>query len=301
MASIFNTLRRTLSPDVQADRIVPPSGFTAQLTLFASGAMAVLAVFALALSLASGRLADRWGSELARSATVRIMAPADQMQRQTETALRVLQNTRGVASARALSAEDQSALLTPWFGGGLDLSALPVPQLIEIEETSEGMDVEGLRLRLSAEAPGAVLDDHARWRAPLSNAAGRLRLLGWLALGLIAVTTAAMITLAAKAALAANAQVISVLRLVGATDDYIADAFVRRFTLRAIIGASFGAIFAMLAVMLLPSAGDASGLLTGLGFQGWHWILPAVVPPLAGIVAFIATRTSAVRTLEGLR
>jgi cell division transport system permease protein len=92
-----------------------------------------------------------------------------------------------------------------------------------------------------------------------------------------------------------------VLRLVGATDDYIADAFVRRFTLRAIIGASFGAIFAMLAVMLLPSAGDASGLLTGLGFQGWHWILPAVVPPLAGIVAFIATRTSAVRTLEGLR
>ena len=34
--------------DAQADRVVPPSGFTAQLTLFAAGAMAFLAVFALA-------------------------------------------------------------------------------------------------------------------------------------------------------------------------------------------------------------------------------------------------------------
>jgi cell division transport system permease protein len=52
---------------------------------------------------------------------------------------------------------------------------------------------------------------------------------------------AAMITLAANAALAANAQVIGVLRLVGARDTYIARAFVRRFTLRALTGAAAGA------------------------------------------------------------
>jgi cell division transport system permease protein len=39
-----------------------------------------------------------------------------------------------------------------------------------------------------------------------------------------------MITLAAKAALAANGQVIRVLRLIGARDITIATAFVRRFT-----------------------------------------------------------------------
>ena len=38
-----------------------------------------------------------------------------------------------------------------------------------------------------------------------------------------------MITLAARAALATNAEVIRVLRLVGAKDSYIARAFVRRF------------------------------------------------------------------------
>ena len=52
---------------------------------------------------------------------------------------------------------------------------------------------------------------------------------------------AAMITLAARAALAANAEVIRVLRLVGAKDSYIARAFVRRFTLRTLAGAAVGA------------------------------------------------------------
>ena len=91
------------------------------------------------------------------------------------------------------------------------------------------MTTEGLRLRLAAEAPGAVLDDHTRWRRPLVRAAERLRMLGWASILLIAATTAAMITLAANAALAANAQVIGVLRLVGARDAYIARAFERRF------------------------------------------------------------------------
>jgi hypothetical protein len=53
-------------------------------------------------------------------------------------------------------------------------------------------------------------------------------------LGLIAGAMAALITLAAQAALSANAPVIRVLRLVGARDAYIARAFVRRFTVRAL-------------------------------------------------------------------
>jgi cell division transport system permease protein len=73
------------------------------------------------------------------------------------------------------------------------------------------------------------------------EAAGRLRLLGWVSLGLIAGAMAALITLAAQAALSANAPVIRVLRLVGARDAYIARAFVRRFTIRALAGAAGGA------------------------------------------------------------
>jgi cell division transport system permease protein len=286
--------------DRQADRVVPPSGFTAQLTLFASATMAFLAVFALALSLASGRLAQMWGQELARTATIRVVAPVDQRAAHTDAALRILQTTRGVESARALTDAEQQELLAPWFGPELAIDALPVPRLIEIIEDDDGIDADGLRLRLAAEVPGAVLDNHSRWRAPLVKAASRLKLLGWISTLLIVATMGAMVTLAANAALSANAQVIAVLRLVGATDGYIAQAFIRRFTLRALTGAAAGMVVGMLAILLLPSTADAGGFLTGLGFQGWHWIWPLVIPPLGAAVAFAATRHAAQRTLREL-
>lgn len=287
-----------LSGDAQADRAVPPTGHTARLTVFTSAAMAFLAVFALALSLAAGRLAERWGEELARTSTVRISAPAGQVAAQTEAVLRVLRTTPGIAEARALTEDEQRALLSPWFGPDLPLDTLPVPQLVEIVEDGRGYDSDGLRLRLSAEAPGAVLDDHTRWREPLVRAADRLRLLGTVSILLIGAAMASMITLAANAALAANSQVINVLRLVGARDAYIARAFVRRFTLRALTGAAAGTVAGMAAVALLPRAAETGDFLTGLGFQGAHWLWPVLIPPLAALVALLATRLAAFRMLR---
>jgi cell division transport system permease protein len=298
--SIRTGIAHFIAGDPQAARVVPPTGFTVWLTLFSAAAMAFLAVFALALSLATGRLAERWGSELARSSTLRISAPAGQMAAQTEAALNLLKTTKGVARARALDADEQRALLEPWFGPDLAIDTLPIPQLIEIIEEGEGFDATGLRLRLAAEVPGAVLDDHTRWRRPLVRAAARLRLLGWLSLLLIGSAMAAMITLAAKAALAANSQVISVLRQVGARDSYIALAFVRRFTLRAFSGAVLGVALGCGAIAMLPAADPGGGFLTGLGFQGVHWLIPLIIPPLAAFAGFAATRTAARKTLKDM-
>ncbi|WP_049641135.1 cell division protein FtsX [Candidatus Rhodobacter oscarellae] len=289
-----------LRGDPEADRVVPPTGFTVRLTFFSSSAMAFLAVFALALSFATGRLADRWGSELARSSTIRISAPAGQVEQQVQATLRVLETTPGVSETRVLGEDEQRALLEPWFGPDLPLDSLPIPRMVEVIEAGDGYDSEGLRLRLRAEVPGAVLDDHTRWRRPLIRAADRLRLLGWVSIGLIGAAMAAMITLAAQSALSANAQVIRVLRLVGARDVYIARAFVRRFTLRAFLGALTGTILGVLAVVLLPSASAEGGFLTGLGFQGSHWLWPLAVPLLAAVVAFWATRLAAFHALREL-
>jgi cell division transport system permease protein len=296
--TLKDRLNALVAGDGRSDSVVPRTGFTAWLTVFTSAAMALLAVFALSLSFATGRLADRWESELAQSATIRISAPAGQVAAQTEAALRVLEQTPGVRTARALTAEEQAALLAPWFGADLQLSDLPVPQLIEVRETAEGFDPQGLRLRLSAEAPGAVLDDHTRWRRPLVAAAERLRTLGYVSIGLITAATAAMITLAAGASLSANAQVIGVLRLIGARDVFIARAFVRRFTLRALLGATIGTAFAMAAIAVLPAPAPEASFLTGLGFRGTEWLWPLLVPPLAALVAFVATRTAALRRLR---
>jgi len=301
MAGLAEMLRggaTFLTGKTKADRVVPPSGAAAWLTLLTAAAMAFLAVFALALSVATGRLADRWSEALANGATVRISAPADQMAAQTQLVLDILSVTPGVESARALAPAETKALLAPWFGPDLPVESLPIPQLIELRETPPGFDAEGLRLRLAAEVPGATLDDHQRWRRPLVAAADRLRMLGYLSLGLIAVAMAAMVTLAALAALSANGPVIRTLRLIGARDGYIARAFVRRFTLRALSGAVGGTALGMVAVALMPAAAEEGGFLTGLGFQGVEWLWPLAIPPLAAIVAFVATRAAALRSLR---
>jgi cell division transport system permease protein len=288
------------SPETRALEVVPPSGPTAWLTIFTAGAMTFLCVFALALSLASGRLADRWSEALAKTATIRLSAPIEQVQIQTDAILTTLSATPGIASYRLIDDAETKKLLEPWFGPGLPIEALPIPRLIEVVEADPPYDAEGLKQRLMAEAPGAILDDHTRWRRPLAEAASRIRLLGVLSIVLIGATMAAMITLAARAALATNAEVIRVLRLVGAKDSYIARAFVRRFTLRTFAGAAVGATAGLIGVAALPAADAAGGFLTGLGFTGLGWLWPFALPPLAAIVAFLATRRAAFQKLREL-
>ena len=276
----------------EADRVVPATGASALLTGISAALMAFLAVFALALSLSSGQLAQRWSDTLSQSATLRLSATPSEIGAQTVAVLEILRTTPGIAGTRVLELDEQRALLEPWFGPDLPLESLALPRLIEIIESPEGFDATGLRLRLASEAPGAVLDDHTRWRRPLVEAAGSLRALAWVSALLIGGLMAATITLAAGFSLAANAQVIRVLRLVGARDAFIVRAFVRRFTLRALGGAAIGTALGVAAFAVLPVAGE-SGFLTGLGFAGRGWLMPLAIPPLAALIAWVATRIAA--------
>ena len=300
MKAFWENFVGLLRGDASSDRVVPPSGFTFNLTAFSAGIMAFLAVFAMAFSLASGRLADRWGNELARSSTIRISAPADQMAAQTKAVMDVLATTSGIAFARELTAEEQQSLLEPFFGPDVPVGDLPIPQLIDVIEDDTGFDATGLRQRLAAEAPAAVLDDHTRWRRPLVRAASRLRSLGMLSFVLIGAALAAMVTLAATAALSANFQVIKVLRLVGARDVFIAGAVVRRFSLRAVMGAFAGTFVGMGVLALMPSTQGAGEFLTNLGFVGAEWLWPLLIPVLSGAVGYVATRMAALRMLRRL-
>ena len=105
-----------------------------------------------------------------------------------------------------------------------------------------------------------------------------------------------MVSLAASFSLAANAQVIEVLRLVGARDAFIARAFTRRFALRALIGAAVGTALGLAALALFPAAGES--VLAGLGPRGAEWAWPLLIPPFAALVAWAATRAAAFRVLR---
>lgn len=300
MRGILEDFILFLIGDAQAERIVPPTGYTVRLTVIAAAAMAFLATIALAFSMATGRLADKWSSDLSRTATIRISAPAEQVVAQTRAVLGALETTPGIQSFRVIEPQEQQALLAPWFGPNIDLSLLPTPALIEVVEGTSGFDADNLRFRLAAAAPGAVFDGHEKWREPLVYAANRLRFMGFIALGLILGVTAVVVTLAAQSALAANRQVISVMRLIGARDGYISQAFVRRFTIRSLLGALMGIAIGMGVLYFMPNADGVAGFLTGLGPMGWQWLAPLWLPFAIAIIAYFATRRAAQTTLRTL-
>lgn len=238
--------------------IVPHTGWSAPLTALSAMAMAFLAVLALAAGLAADRLAAEWQDDLAGAATVRIPGLAADEAAETAEVEEILRTTPGIAAARALSDAEQRALLAPWFGPDLPLGDLPVPRLVEVEITGRGPDAAALQRRLDIEVPGAVYDDHGRWREPLAEAAAGLRRLAIGAMIAVVLAACAMVALAARATLAGNVEVIRTVRLVGGEDRFIAGAFIRRIAARAFLGAAAGALIALLLVGALPDlAGTA--------------------------------------------
>ncbi len=281
-----------------ADRVVP-RGMHAGLSVgFLSAVMAFLAVLALALSLAAGRLAHAWEGEIADTATLQVFAAEDAMESQARAALAVLRTTPGIRSVRMVDLAEQEKLLEPWLGPDIPMESLPLPLMIEVATDRATLNVPSLEARLAAEAPGAVYDDHAAWRQPLVVTAERLRLFALACLGLMALALAVVLGLAATAATAANGAAIQTLRLVGARDGFIARAFTRRFTLGAAAGALAGTVAAVALLAFLPQASEQGFFLVGIGLTGWGWAAPVLVPIAAAAVAFAATRRATRRSLR---
>jgi len=216
---------------------------------------------------------------------------------QTEATLEVLRTTPGILSARKIENAEQAELLEPWLGTGLDVEQLFLPTLIAVEETPEGPDREGMSLRLKAEAPGAEIDDHGRWRKPMIEAARKVRNIGGFALVLVFGGLVAVVVLAVQVAVVSNGMNVATLRLIGARDSFIVRAFVRRITLRALLGALIGCVSAL---VLLQLYGMGDGGTAGLELRGLEWLVALSFIPIVGILTFAVTRIAAFMTLKRL-
>ena len=280
-------------------QVVPNTGFTKWLTTFTAGAMSFLAVVGLAFSLICSDLSNEWGESL-KNSSLRLSAPTELLEKQTNMALAILEQTSGVESARLVGIGAKKKLLEPWLGVDFPLEAIAMPALIEIHETEAGVDYEGLRLRLSAELPSAILDNHAEWRRPIEVVSKLVSQLGMFTVILIMLSSLAMVTMASNAALSANVKVLRVLRLVGAFDTFIVTAFVRIFTLRIFLGSLTGTVCAGIVLFLIPTFSENLGILDVVSLEIKDTIYIACVPFLFAIISIFATRNAVKFSLKRL-
>jgi cell division transport system permease protein len=269
--------------------------------------MVFLCAIALAGVFILSALIGRWDRDVSGTLTVEIAAApgeisesAERTRQWVDSAVRLLNATPGIVAARALTQDQLVALLAPWLGNSDLVRELPLPALIDVTvRPDDPPDLDALSQKLRAVVPGASIDDHRVWLARLI---GLSRSIEWLAIGVVVLiggATSATVVYATRTGMAVHREVIEVLHLIGATDDYIA----RQFADRAfVLGLRGGLIGLLLTVPLLMLVGAGTQQLEGgfladltLPLAGWVAIL--ALPVMAAILAMTTARVTAHRIL----
>jgi len=271
------------------------------------GLMVYLATLTLAGGLLVSGLAADWSAGLTGALTIQIIPDeketTDARDARVRAAIRAALKTPGIASARAMPAKEVAALLAPWLGADAAILDLPLPRIIDVR-LAEGAapDIAALKKRLAAAAPGASLDDHQLWRDRLVTFLRAIEFVAVVMVGVIGAATITVVVFSTRSGLAVHNEVIEILHLVGARDDYIAGQFQShafRLGLKGGIGGSIAGI-ATLLLLAQGAAGLDSELLPPLLFRFWHWPALATAPLVAALIARWTARRTVMRTLHRL-
>jgi len=270
--------------------------------------MAFLASLALGASLVAEVTAESWRAGLAESVTVQILPPTgrqpqNRLAKETEVVLSILRNTQGIVHVQLLSEAESRSLVAPWLGSAAMIKDLPLPRLVDAKlQPGAIIDMARLDRRLKTGAPDSLLDDHARWLERLKRLANAVIWSAWGIMGLIALATAAAVTFATRAGLAAHHEIVSLLHVMGARGGFIARTFEWHYFSSAVLASFTGAA---LAGALLVAAGrlEQSGIepvpfLPPISLAPSQLIWLLLVPLVAGLIALATTRLSVLAVLN---
>lgn len=155
-----------------------------------------------------------------------------------------LQSLPGITHVEPVKHQQLLNLLEPWVGQVDMLSDIPMPALIDVDvDPNSHLEVAELIQKLRQYAAGVRVESHGRWLETLSILRTSLQIIAYLFAMIIGMTVAITVMLVTKAGLASHHQSISVLRLIGAQNSYIA----RKFQAHALRLTSKGALVGFIA------------------------------------------------------
>ncbi len=286
-------LRRALS-----DRLLP--------ALVA--AMTFLAALTLAGVVAAASVAEHWQAGAAAVLTVQVPQPglATPDGTRLDRVAALLRGSPGIAAVRVLSNAELAELLRPWLGTAAQVSALPLPAVLEVRLAAGEAEPDGnLQARLTEVAPGTFLESHGVWLQRLTILARSLQAIAAAALLLVAGVGAAVVAVATRAGLAARRDAIEIVHGLGATDAFISGRFANRATLLAAAGACLGAAAAFPVLLGLASLAapfldtvPSRSMLPAL--PGSLWLAVPALPLVAAAIGWGTARTTVSRWLRRL-
>jgi cell division transport system permease protein len=263
--------------------------------------MLFLTVLAAALGLGTLGAAALLDRQLSGRLTVQIVEPVEGKRLdQAARALAVLKTAPEVTRASEVDHAKLATLLRPWLGVDAADPDLPIPAMIDVDlSQADAATVARVTQAVRRVAPSARVDRHESWMSPVRDFMG---MVSWLAGGLVllmAVATAAVVILAARAGLETHRGTIEVLHMLGSTDVQIARLFQRRIALDTLIGGLLGTGLALIMVGAIgfQLARLGSDLLGGLTLGTRDWLVLGGLPIAFALLATFAARQAVLGTL----
>ncbi|MDX2209270.1 MAG: cell division protein [Sphingopyxis sp.] len=267
----------------------------------------LLTLLSAAAGLSLARAANGIGGAIAGRVTVQVVT-ANPEQRSIEAGRirRAAAAEPYVSAVRAVPRDEVIASMGRWLGsaGGESdpvIASLPLPELIDIDLVAGSGAAQQARLAalVARASPGARVTPHADWLGPVAST---IRTLAWLAGALVvlmALASAAVVIMTARAALGSHFATIEMLHLIGATDPQICRLFQRRIAIDCAQGILLGALVAALLIGLFSwqFAGVSAGLGASAAIGAGGWIFLAMLPLLAIALAALTARVTLLRAL----
>lgn len=237
--------------------IVPPGSVTGRSLTFVIAIMAFLSAITAGGVYLVFNAAIAWTNNISSEITVQIQSrggdAGDAGDAKIAEIVKFLSGQNGIKQVIPYSREQSLKLVEPWIGKSDILKTFAIPRLIAVGiDRDNPPELATLKKVMEAKYPGAVLDDHGRWRGEIHRLTRFLELAGIGMLALMAAATAAVIIAAATSALASNKEIVAVLNFVGAEEKFIARQFEMHFLKVGIRAGVAGAGLAALAFLALP-------------------------------------------------
>ncbi len=258
-----------------------------------------LACLAAVGAVSADRAAHGWARELRSEATVQVRPRVGETGAEAAArAAQTLAGVEGVSEAEAMDRETAEALLRPWVGDAV-LPDLPIPHLVTVRlDPTAPASAVTLGRALAEAGLDATVDDHGLWRGEVERSASLITLLAAAAFLLTAGAAGAAVAYATRAGMAAQSGVINTLSLNGASDGAIAGLYQARYGLLAAGAGAIGALVAMALVAALRLLGGAEGVTPALPLVWSDLLILSPCPLLAGTVALVAARFTALARLK---
>lgn len=214
-----------------------------------------------------------------------------------------LERYPNVTEVSVLSDSELNALLEPWLGNNVDIELLPVPKLIDVKISSSAkFDYKELMVRLSEISQQASINDHNLWLARLLKFINSLKMLAITILILVASACIAAIVYAVKTGLNIHREIINILHIMGATDEYIAMNYVKQISLLSLGAGIIGIVLAVPAIMLVGDMAREieAGIFNAVTFGVENWLVILILPLIFAIFTAFTSYVTVVKTLRSM-